>query len=213
MAPVRYTFDTTFGDDSEAEARAEMEALERKVRAAEAAGRTQGLADGRAEALAGIEAQMSATLERVLQACTRLLDTERDAERALEAEAAQIAHAMASRLAPALMRAHPLAEIEALVSECLDGCRREPRIVIRVHAELVEPLSARLEALKAASNYTGQVILIEDPALGPSDCRVEWPDGGAERDMDAVEQAISRAVERFVMRIDGNIADAGTERA
>ncbi|GER07797.1 hypothetical protein JCM17843_21070 [Kordiimonadales bacterium JCM 17843] len=72
----------------------------------------------------------------------------RQIEQSLEAQAAKLAHAIAMTLAPSLMRTHPLSEIEALVADCMDGCRREPRIVVRVHESLLDPIQSRLDALK-----------------------------------------------------------------
>ena len=130
--------------------------------------------------------------------CRQLFDARRTLEQAFEAETAVLAHTIASKLSPALMAAHPLTEIEALVRECLDACRREPRLVVRVSEALLDPLGERIERVKAGTSFTGEIVLLSDPGLGPQDCRVEWPDGGAERDMTALERTIGEVVERYV---------------
>lgn len=211
VAPVRFTFDTSFGDEREEERDAEIAALERRIAEAAAEGRERGLAEGRAEALAGIEAQASALLERIAGEAVRLFEARAAIERGMERETARLAHMMASRLAPALMQRHPLAEIEALVAECLDGCRREPRLVLRVHESLLDAMKARIEPLAAAANFAGDIVLMEDPALGPHDCRLEWPDGGAERDMAAIRAAMDAAIARFVAHDDEDMPGDGND--
>lgn len=200
MAPVKYTFDTSFGDDIRDPHEEELNALRRKVDEAREEGYRNGHEAGHASAVNALEARIAQTLDNILVECDKLCAQKAELETTLESEAARLAHAIATRLAPALMDSHPLAEIETLVAECLDGCRREPRVVVRVHESLLDPLNARIDALKLAGGYTGQVVLIDDPALGPQDCRVEWPDGGAERDLPRLEQQIGDAVQRFVAK-------------
>jgi len=194
VTPVKYTFDTPFGDEGRKRAEDHRQQLDR----AREEGRREGFEEGKAQACRELEARISQQMGQLLQACEALASETAALQKREERRAARIAHAIASRLAPALMAQRPLSEVEALVSDCLDGCRRESRIVVRVGDEMVEPLKERLEAIKARSSFTGQIVLLGEPEMIDGDCRVEWPDGGAERDISAVEARIAEAVERFV---------------
>jgi len=198
VTPVRFNFDRSFDEDVAAREEAERRAWLAKVEEAREEGRREGGEAGHQQAHAEIEARIAALLEQVTEGIARLNGERAQLESALEAESARLAHAMASRLAPALMQRHPTAEIEALMSECLDGCRHEPRIVMRVAEDLVDSVAARIEPLKQAGNFMGDVVLVGDPTLSGQDCRVEWPDGGAERDYQALDREIVGAVERFI---------------
>ncbi len=55
-------------------------------------------------------------------------------------------------------------------------------IVLRVNDALFDAVQARLAALSQASAFAGKTILLADAALAEGDARVEWADGGAERD-------------------------------
>ena len=55
-----------------------------------------------------------------------------------------------------------------------------------------------LVQVTAAAGYTGRIILFADPALKAGDARVEWADGGAERDSAAIWRDIDSAIQRFV---------------
>jgi len=205
VSPVKYTFDTPFGE--EGRQRAEEHRL--RIEQAREEGRQQGIEEGREQVRGEMEAQIAALLERVLAACASLGEQRAELQAREDRRAARVAHLVASRLAPALMKRHPLAEIEALVAECLDGCRRESRIVVRTAEEAVEPLKARLEPLKAAGSFSGQIVLLGDPNIAAGDCRVEWADGGAERDSQALEARIDEAVDRFA----GDAEEAGDSDA
>jgi flagellar assembly protein FliH len=65
----------------------------------------------------------------------------------LEAEAVEVAVAIAKKLAPALIAREPLAEIEALVIDVLSHVRSAPHIAVRVAEDLVEPAGRRLKEI------------------------------------------------------------------
>jgi flagellar assembly protein FliH len=102
------------------------------------------------------------------------------------------------RLLPSLGKREAIGEVEALIRECLARLHEEPRLVVRVADELLDPVRQRIDQLTAAAGYTGRIILFADPALTSGDARVEWADGGAERDSAALWREIDSAIQRFV---------------
>ncbi|HEX2752598.1 MAG TPA: flagellar assembly protein FliH, partial [Alphaproteobacteria bacterium] len=72
-------------------------------------------------------------------------------------------------------------EIERVIIENLEVRKDEPRIAVMVPTEHLEILKARVDDMALQRGFAGKLILIADDAMGPSDCRVEWADGGAER--------------------------------
>ena len=199
----KFLFDTAF-DEPEAPAadptapeadagltNADLEALRADVFEA---GRQEGLR----EAHASIEATASALLERIETQVQTLIDDRRQIETALSGQAAALAHAIAAKLAPALMEKQPLAEIENLTTECLREVHGEPRLVVRLHENLVPALKERVDALSAAAGYEGSVMLLGDDQMGPMDCKVEWANGGAEYRFDALTESAEAAVKRYL---------------
>src|SRR5262249_33549553 len=77
----------------------------------------------------------------------------------------------------------------------------QPRIIIRTPADVTAYLGDRLETVARQYGFAGRVIVLGDPALGPSDVKVEGGDGGAERcsqrAWDDVEAIVARVVERL----------------
>ena len=50
------------------------------------------------------------------------------------------------------------------------------------------------------SAFEGKLVLLEEPEAGPSDVLVEWPDGGAERDLERqwreIDEILSHSLQR-----------------
>ncbi len=200
----KFLFETSFdgedGDPLSPEARREAEkpayGEEELARARDegfAAGREQGMK----EAAASIDNAAARALETLAARMQELFPAlKADCERR-NAEALQAAMIVVRKLFPILNETNATAELEGLVCQCLEHLHDEPRVVIRVSDALLDPLRARLEALTARCGYEGKIVLLAEEALQPGDVRVEWADGGAERNSQRlwgqVDEIVARA--------------------
>lgn len=168
--------------------------LEKKRQEGYAAGHSAGRAEAEAES-ARMEAQ---ALERFSQAFLSLQAAREASLQNHARDAAEIAVAIAKKLAATLIEAQPLAEIETVLVDCLARVIGENRVVVRVHESLLDALQAKIDPLAQRLGFEGHVILLGEAGLAPGDCRVEWADGGVTRDMAGLAEQIDRAVVRLV---------------
>ena len=197
--PVKFTFDQAFDGGAKSRYDVEIERLQEENRQAQAASHAQGHDEGRQQALHEIEAATKEIMEQIAQAAHALFSQQHQLETNLKQEMVQLAYTIASKLAPALIRTKPLAEVEALIEDCMVTAHKEPRLVVRVADTIAEAVSDRLEDMKAATSFPGDIVLIGEANFGPQDCRVEWPDGGTERRHTNTLKEIENAVQRFVI--------------
>lgn len=153
---------------------------------------------GRREAEASREQAVAHSLTRLGAEMQSLFDEIAVLRARAERDAVRIAVAVARKLSAALIAREPLANIEALVIDCLRAQQQEPRLVVRVAPPLLDPLRAHIDRLSAQSGFAGRVILLDDPDLGLGDCRIEWPDGGTEHRLAEIDAAIALAVARYL---------------
>lgn len=118
----------------------------------------------------------------------------------IETEALQAVLNITRKLVPHYAKAHGLEEIEGMVRECLTAVYDEPRVVIRAHESVLEHLKPRLDNVITSTGFGGKVVLFVDESLSESDCRVEWADGGAERDIARLWQEVESSISRFLAR-------------
>lgn len=172
----------TFSEEELASARAE----------AQAAGREQGLQ----EASQSKERYAADALSAIAQRLESLLQTEdgRDQERVRSA--LDVGLAIVRKLFPKLAFAQALPEIEGLIADCLARLHEEPRIVIRVADSILDPLRQHIDALTQRCGFEGKVVLIAEDQMEPGAVRVEWADGGAERDVSQTWRDIEKLIER-----------------
>lgn len=208
MSPVKFQFNSSFGEEEKRAEEEQIAKLQARIDQARQEGRTAGLEEGRKRTLEEIEAQTARSLDQIAAQAKQLFQQHHDLQSELQSEAAELAYGIASKLAPALIERTPMAEIEALVSECMETCQKEPRLVVRVADDLADSLAGKVEHMKLANGFTGDVIILGDPTLSGTDCRVEWPDGGAERSVNQVHEVVGDAVQRYLAADNSDDAPA-----
>jgi flagellar assembly protein FliH len=197
--PVKFKFDQDFDggrrgqiDEEIAVVRAEME---RAVQEA----RQQAFEDGKNQALSEIEAATLASLQQLGGTAQSLFDQRKQIETTMQQDMVQLAYGIASKLAPALMEREPMHEMEALIVECLQTVRNEPRLVIRVSEDMLDPLTARIDTLKKSAGFDGNIVVIGEENLANNDCHMEWAEGGTSRRYGEVQKQIETLVQKYVM--------------
>ena len=150
----------------------------------------RGFESGREQALeesaASLEADMARTLEAIAASAAMMTAERRRQEDFIAGEAVRLAANIARHVLPVMATTHALAEIEGLLRACMTERSEEPRLVIRLADELLDPVATRLEKLTRETGFTGKPILLADPALKRTQARVEWSNGGADWNFDAM---------------------------
>src|SRR5579859_5375967 len=129
-----------------------------------------------------------------------------DAE-SLAQEAAAVAVAIVRKLHPEFARRYGVQEIESAVSDCLAHLERLPKVTIKVAPALLDAVKEKDKGLAAQVHFDGKLAVVGEASLTLGDCRVEWGDGGAERDQSRVWAQIDQAVEAAL----GNLAQRAGE--
>lgn len=158
----------------------------------------EGVTAGIQQSLTSYESQMVATLNRIAEAAADLLRGRRKLAVELRQEAAQLALLIATKLAPALIQEQPQKEIEVLVAGCLADKHDEPRIVFRVCPDQLEDLKQRILGLADDGGFSGDIVLLAEDGVALGDCRLEWADGGVERDSLQLAQCTEQAVAKYL---------------
>ena len=160
-------------------------------------GEEAGATRGRNEAVAAFDKQVASALTTIAQQ-TAAIAKGVAAEAAAAGKSVELALAIVRKLHPALIERQGLAEIEMVLGQCLESLKQEPRLVAYVHGARLDALQERLAQLSASSGFEGRVVLIGDDEMGQSDCRVEWADGGVEREAGRIWRAVEETLTRYV---------------
>ena len=201
MNPAKFKFDTEFRSEGDqvsmaARARAKRMVSQDEIDQMSAKARAEGMKSGEAraqEAVAQGARDMAAILRQALER------THADIEQVRE-EAAEIAFAVARKLAALAIDALPTADVEQALRDAIHQAIGEPRIVLRASPRVIGALNDRIEEIAQEEGFEGRVIVSADPAIKSADCRIEWRGGGAERSEHAIDQALGELIARRFSR-------------
>jgi len=198
-APAKFLFDVDFAAAGKA-AEPSLTFAEHALRLAEAeaAAHHKGYTDAQTDAAAEANRRIANALERIAVHLGQAIDSLTAIETRLECEAVEVAVAVARKLAPALLAQEPFAEISALASDCFRELVASPHIAVRVNDAIYAAAREKLDDIVRARNFAGRLVVLAEPDIAVGDCRIEWADGGIQRDAAAADAAISEAVASYI---------------
>ena len=104
----------------------------------------RGVEQGRAEAMTGIEQRLADSWQTVGDRFRQLQGAHQAALETLSTEVTELAYTMVRQISPTVAKTGGMQEIEAMIAEVFGSLRDEPRIMVRVHPDLVEQVRARM---------------------------------------------------------------------
>ena len=153
-------------------------------------------------------------LNQTLSAFAAQLEPLREQIVAAEAQrycdSVNLACVLLRKLFPHLTARHGQDEIEALVGDCLEHLREEPRLVLRVADAVLDQVRTRIESLAAGSGFEGKIVFLGAADMDAGDVRLEWADGGAERDSSRQWQEIDEKIAHALEAGTGNAPATAT---
>ena len=193
----KFTFDTEFAGAEDrqaasARARQKQTLTTEELEALTASARNEGENNAAARAAESLDRTIAALTISIRAA----LDNSHAEVEAVRAEAAEIAMAMARKIAPAALAALPAGDVEIALRQAMHQAIGEPRITLRAAPQVVDVLEARLTDIAHEEGYEGRVMIAADPAMQGADCRIEWRGGGAERSEQTIEEALNALIAR-----------------
>lgn len=208
----RFLFDNIFDEEyqqkmrraTEAARLAELESEEHapptytqeEVDEAKEASYQLGRQEGMSSAMAGIEQQVAVSLEGVLNKVGELNQVHRKWTDEIQRDAVRLSATIMRKMAPELTRGTELPQIEHVINQAFQFLTEQPKVMIRVAAELEAPLRDKVQLMASRVGYEGEVVLVGDPELVATDCRVSWAAGAVERALDETWGEIDEMVER-----------------
>ena len=183
-------------EEEEAAANRPPTFTEEEIETARRESHDQGRQEGMADAMASIEQQVALTLDAIFNRVGGLLEDQKQWAKETQHDVLLLAATIMRKIAPELTRGTELPQIEHVINQAFGFLTEQPKVMIRVSAEFEEPLKDKVHLMASRVGYEGQVVLVGDPELAATDCRISWAAGAVERSLDEVWHQIDEVVER-----------------
>lgn len=169
---------------------------EEEVARAQQSAFDEGKVAGRHEASQEIENTIAQTLQKIGQAVPAGFQALKTAEETNQAQAVSIAQAVLKKILPSYVRKHGADEIINVVMQCLEPLRGEPRLILKVHEDVRDEIFEKVTKIAEDFGFDGRVVVMPSSDLELGDCKVDWSEGGAERDSETLWQEIDGIIEQ-----------------
>jgi|GEM_PF-1044192 len=196
----------------------------KELEAAERDGFEAGRREGIREAAETAENLTLKTLTALQQGLEAAYKRNAEALRRAHKDSVAVACALVEKAFPVFSQKSGSEEVAALVARLMDRMHNEPRLVVHVAPDIAETITRQLDELARDTGFDGKVIVKAMDGLSPSDCQVQWTDGGAERRVGDIWSDIESIIAEYMDEGsyppqsgddggDGRIAEEMTEPA
>ena len=192
---AKYMFDEDFASGGEKPTITMVE-HERRSADAESIAHRKGFEAGQAQARTEAADSIARALNQIADSMARINGALTGIETRLEIEAVQVA--VAGKLAPELVAREPLAELSALAGDAFRHLVTTPQISVHIGTDIFDAAKEKLEEIARQRGFEGRLSVHPDAAIARGDCRIEWADGGVNRDTATTLAAIEDVVGRYI---------------
>ncbi|MBT3359232.1 MAG: hypothetical protein HN403_06345 [Rhodospirillales bacterium] len=171
---------------------------EEEVNEARENGYAKGRDEGVREAAEATERHIADALTVIGERIEGLFSAHMEDIDKIQMSAIVVISALAKKVLPEFSEREGLGEIERLARTILRRLRMEPRVVFVVNDLLRDAVHERLAATAESRTFAGSLEVVGDSAVAAGDCRIEWADGGAERNAAEMLADIDRIIAQNV---------------
>ncbi|HZW15349.1 MAG TPA: flagellar assembly protein FliH [Brevundimonas sp.] len=193
-APRKFGFDTVFDDAGRVIAsapRPKRMFTADEVEAAKAA----AFAEGQRSVVAVAESEAAAALAQIAQHARAALSALAKVAHDHRVSSADLARAVARKVADSALERFPEAPIAAAMTELAREIEAAPKLMVRVAPDLLEKVQAELERTAQAIGFSGAIVAHAEASLPPAAFQLDWGEGRAAFDPEAAAARIAAALE------------------
>lgn len=193
----RFTFDTVF--DVSGGVAYQAPKVKRSFTPEEVeATKVEAYAQGERSAVARAEQHAANALADISRAVQEAFSTLTAVAHEHRSGSALLALAVGRKIADAALERFPEAPASAALVALAREVEAQPRITVRVSADLVERTQAALEETAHAIGFPGQIAARADSNMPPAAFTFDWGDGRASFDPDEATRRVAEALEAAI---------------
>lgn len=147
------------------------------------------------EVAADIHAQnLTALLNRICGEIIHLVADSQNQQQEKDEQLRRIILAIAKKVLPEYTTRYGLQEIQKVISDTITEMVHEPRLVVRINQQQFDVINSHIHEITVQKAYAGKVVVLADTDIAIGDCRIEWADGGLERNTQAIWDSVKTIV-------------------
>ena len=171
-----------------------QEEVDSFVKEAEARARELGYNDGFSAATSEIQKMQQSVLEDIGTKISALVSDSSNIAAASEAAAIKVALEAVHKILPSLERDVAKKELIAFLGDNFNKFKNESGLSFNFNPQMAAEIAPQLSKLAEKHDFEGKISIHKDADMSLSDCKVEWKNGGVERNITKVLNKIEELI-------------------
>ncbi|MBR2033315.1 MAG: hypothetical protein IKA03_01440 [Alphaproteobacteria bacterium] len=181
--------------EPEVELKYSQEDMDIAINEAETRGRELGYSEGFAASSTENQKMQQSLLENIDSKLATLISNNYNNMVTAEETAIKVALEAIRKVLPSLEQDVAKKELVAFLGDNFSKFKNESSLSFSFHPQMIAEIAPQLSKLAEKHDFEGKISVHKDIDLGLSDCRIEWKNGGVERNttkvLNKIEELIS----------------------
>lgn len=153
------------------------EELAEQVRIAEQNGYEKGFKSSQCD----IDAASVNVLNEINNRLLQLITDEQKQNSEMEKQSLDLVLSIVRKLVPSLLADEAKNIVNKFIADNFNNFKNEAKLSFYIHPDIISCVQKNIANLANRHDFEGKIALHKDNNLGISDCRIEWENGGVER--------------------------------
>ncbi len=167
------------------------EELAEQVRIAEQNGYEKGFKSSQCS----IDAASVNVLNEINSRLLQLITDEQKQNSEMEKQSLDLILSVVRKLIPSLLADEAKNIVNKFIADNFNNFKNESKLSFYIHPDIISCVQENIAKLANRHDFEGKIALHKDNSLGVSDCRIEWENGGVERNAGRLVDKIETMLE------------------
>lgn len=131
----------------------------------------------------GIDNLLSKAMDEINQRLMTMIANSSNLSCELEKQSVELAQAIIEKLVPGLNKDNSVEIVKQFISDNFNNFKNEAKLSFYIHPDIISYVQETIAKLANSYDFEGKISLHKDAKLGIADCRIEWENGGVERNL------------------------------
>lgn len=167
------------------------EELAEQIRIAEQNGYEKGFKSSQCS----MDAASANVLNEINSRLLQLVTDEQKQNSEMEKQSLDLVLSIVRKLVPSLLSDEAKNIVNKFIADNFNNFKNESKLSFYIHPDIISCVQENIAKLANRHDFEGKIALHKDNSLGISDCRIEWENGGVERNAGHLADKIEAMLE------------------
>lgn len=155
----------------------------------------RGYQRGQEEAQSAQEQKEALLVKEIASKLSELYEERRELEEKIKEDFCRMSEVLLKKFIPLIQKSMAEQLINKFISDNFHKFVKEPKLSFYFNPEMITKVQEIIGKMAHKTDFEGKITLHKDETLAPEDCRIEWENGGVERNSQKMREQAEAIME------------------